>query len=246
MFSFGPIKTASALGGAVARVKSPQLRERMAELLKNDPMQSPTSFTLRLARFTAIKLLSGKRTAAFMRCCVERLGGDFDSMANSVARGFASSDLLAQLRRQPSAPLLRLLGRRWRSYDFARIDHRINMGRYLDTRIGHEHAASHSYWVYPIFVHDPIAVRDRFRAAGFDATCQARMMVVPAIDKSRNPTSACSSWKHVVFLPWYPDMPHDAVDEMANLVRTFDIKTDRQPTRQNKTMHVQTGVGLID
>lgn len=64
MFSFGPIKTASALGGAVARVKSPELRQRMAELLKGDPIQSRTSFAIRLARFTALKLLSGKRVAS--------------------------------------------------------------------------------------------------------------------------------------------------------------------------------------
>jgi perosamine synthetase len=233
MFSFGPIKTATGLGGAVVRVKSPELRERMAKLLAKDPIQSRASFMRRIARFSMLKLLSGRYTAALMRFCVERIGRDFDSAANSVVRGFATSNLLPQLRRQPSSPLLRLLGRRWRSYDFARIDTRIKMGRFVDSRMGREHPASHSYWVYPVFVQDPIAVRDRFRAAGFDATCQARMTVVPPADDSRHPTSACDIWKHVVFLPWYPEMPQDAVDKMASLIRPSDTISGRHMERQN-------------
>lgn len=234
MFSFGPIKTASALGGAVARVKSPELRERMAKLLVGDPVQSNFSFMLRVARFAALHLLSGKRGAAITRYCVERLGGDFDSLVNSVVRGFASSQLLAQLRRQPSAPLLRLLRRRWRSYDFGRIINRTILGRHLDRRIGLEHGAAHSYWVFPIFVRDPTAVRDRLRKAGFDATCQARMAVVPAIDDVRAPTSADTLWKNVVFLPWYPDMPQQAVDAMADLIRPSDMLSALTTTYKSK------------
>ena len=219
MFSFGPIKTASAVGGAVVRVKSTELRDRMAELLKTDPIQTKTSFALRLARFTALKFLSGKRMAALTRYCVERLGGDFDSLANSSVRGFRSLELLAQLRRQPSAPLLGLLRRRWQTYDFARIGKRMELGRYLDNRIGQAHSTSHSFWVYPVFVHDPIALRDRLRAAGFDATCQSRMTVVPAVDDVRTSVAACTAWKNVVFLPWYPDLPQSAVIAMADLIR---------------------------
>ncbi len=245
MFSFGPIKTATALAGAVVRVKSPELRDRMAELLKLDPIQSRASFMLRLARFAALKLLSGKRAAAFTRYCVEGLGGDFDSLANSAVRGFRSSELLAQLRRQPSAALLRLLRRRWRTYDFARIANRIQLGLYLDNRIGLTHSASHSYWVYPVFVHDPIALRDRFRAAGFDATCQARMTVVPAIDGLRTPATASNEWKHVVFLPWYPDMPLNVVAAMADLIRPADLRAAQYPTREGNRVHAETSAARI-
>lgn len=226
LFSFGPIKTATALGGAVARVKSPDLRARMAKLLETDPIQSRISFIRRLFRFSLLKFLSGKRAAAFTRYCVERFGGDFDSLANSAARGFSSARLLTQLRRQPSVPLLRLLRRRWRSYDSSRIDKRVMQGRYLDGRIGQKNCASHTYWVYPLIVHDPIVIRDRFRAAGFDATCQTRMVVVPAVDESNIPSSACETWKHVVFIPWYPELPHYAVEAMGNLVHQGDTVRD--------------------
>jgi len=239
MFSFGPIKTATAVGGGVIRVSSPALRERIAEILKNDPVQSHFAFARRLVRFSVLKLLSGRRCASLFRRCVESLGYDFDLIAGTAARGFASFDLLSQIRRQPSAPLLRLLRRRWRSYDFARVERRVCMGRYLDKRIGLEHAESHSYWVYPLFVHDPTVVRDRLRAAGFDAICQSRMTVVPAIDDSRLPTLARLKWNQVVFLPWYPEMPDRAMDEMANIVGYSNVVTDCHPERQNNTMHAE-------
>lgn len=223
MFSFGPIKTASALGGAVVRVRSPELLERMTELLEKDPVQSRLSFARRIIRLATLKLLFGRRAAAMSRFCAECFGCNFDSLANSAARGFGTADLLVQLRRQPSTPLLRLLERRWRSYDFGRLERRMQMGRYLDSRIGLIHAASHSYWVYPLFASDPIAMRDALRVAGYDATCRTRMAVVPAPDESRLPTLALDNWQHVVFLPWYPEMSDEAVDVMASVIQSVGM-----------------------
>jgi dTDP-4-amino-4,6-dideoxygalactose transaminase len=225
MFSFGPIKTASALGGAVVRIQSTELRARMAEILQRDPLQSRASFLLRIARFAAIKWLTGKRAAALTRYVVERLGVDFDSLANRLVRGFAANDSLDAYRRQPSVPLLKLLARRWRSYDFGRLEKRMELGRLLDGHTGVRHSASHTYWVYPIFVHDPVGVQERFRRAGFDATCQARMAVVPGIDETRTAAGTSDLWKHVVFLPWYPELPQNAVVQMSRLIGSADLKT---------------------
>jgi len=222
MFSFGPIKTASALGGAVVRVKSAALCRTMSELLGTDPIQSSTAFARRLLRFTLLKTVSGERTAWLFRRCVERLGYDFDTLANSVTRGFTGSNLAAQLRRQPSTPLLRLLRRRWRTYDFARIARRTEMGRRFGARIGRSHDPSHSFWVYPLVVDAPSALRDRLRDAGFDATHLARMAVVPAADASRVPAGARRVLERMVVLPWYPDMPDDAIDAMARIVGTIE------------------------
>ncbi len=222
MFSFGPIKTATALGGAVVRVKSPALRERMAALFATDPIQSRTSFMRRVFRFAVLKMISGKWFAGWTQSVVKQLGGDFDRLINSAVRGFSSTNLLAQLRRQPSIPLLRLLERRWRFYNFQRIADRVAMGKYLDSCLGQHHAESHSYWIYPIFVPDPLSVRDRLRAAGFDATCQSRMTVVTVADDSKNPMSAIACWKQILFLPWYPDLPKSAIHEMAMQIRTAE------------------------
>jgi len=223
LFSFGPIKTSTALGGAVARIRDRGLRNRMNDLLNRDPVQTRASFAKRIFRFSLLKMFSGRTTAAILHCLIKTLGWQFDLLANSVVRGFPSSDLLVHLRRRPCVPLVRLLNRRWRSYDQSRIDRRIEMGRYMDRRIGRLHHALHSYWVYPIFVNEPTVVRERLCAAGFDATCQARMAVISGADELRTATVATEVWKHVVFLPWYPELTNEAVEAMAGLIDPSDL-----------------------
>ena len=79
MYSFGPIKTATALGGAVVRVSSPALRQRMAAILSGDSVQPNTVFFRRLIRFSAPKLISGQCSSLLFRRCLGMLGVDFES-----------------------------------------------------------------------------------------------------------------------------------------------------------------------
>jgi dTDP-4-amino-4,6-dideoxygalactose transaminase len=220
MHSFGPIKTATALGGAVVRVASPTLRQRMAQTLDTDPAQTRVGFVRRLARFAVLKALSGNLASHLFYRCAHGFGFDVDRLINSLGRGFASSGFVARLRRRPSVPLLRLLRRRWKSYDFARIDRRRQLGRLLDRQIGQRHSPGHSYWVYPLFTPDASVLRDRLHAADFDATCLSRMTVVPAVDDLRVPALAQRNWNRVVFLPWYPELTDQAVERMAELIGT--------------------------
>jgi perosamine synthetase len=245
MHSFGPIKTATALGGAVVRVASPELRKRMANLLASDPVQSRFSFARRVLRFTILKFLSGRRSSSLFRGCINYLGWDFDSIVNSLGRGFATTRILGQIRRQPSLPLLRLLRYRWGTYDFSRIARRIRMGQMLDRRIGLQHDPSHSYWVYPVVADRPHELRDRLQAAGFDATCQARMIVVPAIDLERIPVATQRLWSHVVFVPWYPDLTEGALEEMGRILCAARSDSEKCPSR-NPRMTVGAGANSMD
>jgi perosamine synthetase len=57
MFSFGPIKTATALGGALIRVKDARLRERMRALQSTYPVQSDRRQLKRVLQFMALKVI---------------------------------------------------------------------------------------------------------------------------------------------------------------------------------------------
>jgi len=218
LFSFGPIKTATAVGGAVVRVGDAALRQRMAELLAGDPVQPRIAFARRLIKYASLKLMTGRRSARLLRAIARCLGYDFDTVANGLVRGFGAKDLMGQLRRQPSVALLWLLVRRWRTYDFSRIDRRVQLGRRMDRALGRSRSAGDVYWVYPLFVPDAQAIRDRLCAAGFDATCRARMAVVPALGDGRAAEIAQQRWRHFVFLPWFAEMPDRAIDQMAALI----------------------------
>ena len=229
MFSFGPIKTATALGGAVVKVSDPVLRGKMADLMRRDPIQSRARFVRRILRFGFLKLLTGRRSSGLFFGILNLFGRDADVFLNSLGRGFASADLLPQLRKRPSTPLLMLLCRRWRFYDYLRIDRRKNLGQYFDHLAGVHHDASHTFWVYPVFATDAHAARTRLRTAGYDATSYSRMIVVPSDDPARAAKTAADTWQAVLFLPWYPEITKEAVDEMARLLAESIRESETAP-----------------
>jgi dTDP-4-amino-4,6-dideoxygalactose transaminase len=219
MHSFGPIKTATALGGAVVRVASRSLRNGMESRAAKAPVQTRFKFLLRVLRFSILKLLSGKHAASVLFGLLSRFGVDIDAKVNSLGRGFIGRDILKQIRIQPSGPLLKLMTRRFKEFDFGRIEHRKRLGEIFDRELGFdERPADDSRWICPLFVPDKQATCDRLRAAGFDATCRSRMVVVPAVDE-REAVAANANWDRVVFLPWYPDLNESEVRRMASVVR---------------------------
>ena len=107
--------------------------------------------------------------------------------------------------------------RRFREFDFGRIEHRKRLGEIFDQELGcDERPSDDSRWICPLFVADKKMTCDRLRAAGFDATCRSRMVVVSPVD-SREATVAHANWDHVVFLPWYPDLNESEVRRMARV-----------------------------
>lgn len=223
LHSFGPIKTATALGGAVVRVAHSAQRSRMRKILRGDPVQSRLSFAKRIVKFSALKFLSGKRRSHTFCWCIQRLGYDVDSVLTSLGRGFAAENLLKQLRRQPCAPLLRQMRRRWRKHDRSRIAKRTHLGRRFDYLIGQTRSARHHYWVYPIRSIHRRQLCQELHQLGFDATSSSRLTVVEPVDGRSLPTKALRFWNEVVFLPWYPELSGSAVDTMAGIVRKYQI-----------------------
>ncbi|MCA9215024.1 MAG: aminotransferase class V-fold PLP-dependent enzyme [Planctomycetales bacterium] len=217
LYSFGPIKTATSLGGAVMLVRDDKLRRRTKEILHRDPVQSRKDFLGRTLKFATLKSLSGPMAAALFLRLLFACGKNPDVVLNGIARGFRDNQLLHQLRKQPSTPLLQLMARRWSNFDHDSSQRKVAMGRYLDKQIGVSRSENDSYWVYPVFVPQAKRLADDLRAAGIDATCQNRMNVVTPIDHRTAPTASWL-WHHVVFLPWYPELPDFIVSQMGGLI----------------------------
>ncbi|HVW39402.1 MAG TPA: DegT/DnrJ/EryC1/StrS family aminotransferase, partial [Pirellulales bacterium] len=129
MFSFGPIKSATALGGAVLRVRDADLRRAMQTRQAAYPVQSRGSFARRIAKYACLKGLSAPGAFAILLAVCRCAGFDADRLLNRSVRGFAKGELLSQLRRRPSAALLALLERRLRRFDGVRLDRRAAASR---------------------------------------------------------------------------------------------------------------------
>lgn len=175
LYSFGPIKTATALGGAILTFKDAWLRRRMAELLATDPVQSRGRFLRRTLRFMVVRaLLNPLPFGVFYRICSAR-GRNHDDIVNHSIRGFSGPEFFTNIRHRPNAPMLSLLARRLERFDGSAVARRIAAARRAVELMGDVDrpgtaAKAHSYWTFPLRVDDPDDFCRHLWTRGFDAT----------------------------------------------------------------------------
>jgi dTDP-4-amino-4,6-dideoxygalactose transaminase len=226
MFSFGPIKTATALGGAVLRVHDREVLRRMRAQQDAYPRQSRWRYLRRLLKYALLKAVSPRPVFKLVVYGCRVAHRDYDRMLNAAVRGFPGPGFMQRIRQRPSPPLLALLKRRLRRYKTKRLAKRTANGellaRYLRRHVPCPGAdcLGHTHWVFPIVADSPSRVMAALRAAGFDATQGQSMCVVPP-PGDRAELRACladDTLARIVFLPIYADMPARAVRKMARAV----------------------------
>ncbi len=243
MFSFGPVKTTTALGGALLYVRDPNILRKMRARQSFWPVQSRLGYSGKLLR--ALCLVQTTRPVVFgflFRAC-ELLGKDFDALVNGVARSFPAKGrhrfgesrmsrpphaaLFARIRRRPSAPLLALLSRRLHTFDADRLARRGRVGeevaRRLSPKLPHPGslAEARTHWLFPVIVPDPDHLVSTLRREGFDAaraTSNITAVEAPAGRADSSPAQAVWMMSRLVFLPVYPELPETAIVRLIQLV----------------------------
>ena len=226
MFSFGMLKTATALGGALLTVRNASLLQRMRDVQAAWPPQRRSSHLKRLAQTAAFIALTRPAPYALL---ARAAGDDFDRKINSAVRAFPATgtdQLVGRLEQRPGAPLLRLLERRLKNFDYARLDARAMSGERLAAmlppgmHIGGR-ALDHTHWLFPVSAPDPSRLIDAVRAAGFDGARKASSVsaiAAPAGRPDLEPLLAREAMSRLVFLPAYPELPSGSLERIANAV----------------------------
>jgi len=227
MFSFGPIKTATALGGAVLTIRDPSLAQALNERLRTQPVASGWAFRRRLSKYLVLMTMARPRVLAWL---AKRR--DLDEFLNGSVRSFAGRDLLVAVREQPSRPLLRLLARRLEAIPNGRLRARREIGEALQSRLAGlvqlplRNRTPHAHWVFPILCDNPQEVVDRLRAGGFDATRHATMIPI-----AENQPLLERSFDRLVYLPFSPDHSDEVRDRIVEILANQVGATPRCPGR---------------
>ena len=213
MFSFGALKTCTALGGALLKIKDRGLLERMRRMQGGWRRQSRREYATHVLKFFAFFVAT--RPLPY-RLLSWALGRDFDRRVNSSVRAFRPGPLLPQLEVQPSAPLLTTLGFRLRKFDRARLQRRAAAGEWLRARLpgdvrnpGYD-LATRTHWLFPVVSSQPESLISACRWAGIDAARAASSVSVVAPPDGRpesEPREAREMMRNLVFLPAYPELP---------------------------------------
>jgi hypothetical protein len=246
LFSFGSIKTAPALGGAIAYVRDAALRERMREEQERWPKQGRKEYALRVARFAGLLALGRPFVYELFVRAGSRAGLDVDALVNRSVHALkppSSEDrdeFGEWLRRRPSAPLLALLRRRLRTFDAKRLAHRAERGEAAASRLPAgvfqpgRRAGERTHWVFPIAVADPNRAIGILREHGFDAT--AATSSIAAIEPARD---SARLMQQVVFVPVYPELPDRAFRRLLSVLEDERLGEGGLPLEAAESIRAQ-------
>ncbi|HTQ37688.1 MAG TPA: aminotransferase class V-fold PLP-dependent enzyme [Pirellulales bacterium] len=226
MFSFGTIKTATALGGALLCVRDAEVLSRMRQLEAEYPLQLREAFAKRVFKYGLMKLMSYGLPFAALVWTMRLLGQDPERFVTGLTRGFPGPELLPLIRRQPSAPLLALMHRRIAFFNRRTLARRTQRGERLLSLLPPtvpstgSRSKEHSFWVFPVLHDEPDRLILRLFNAGFDASRAHSLYVVPppADRPELRATMAEAMLPLIVNLPCYGEMPDFELRHLADEV----------------------------
>ncbi len=228
-FSFGLIKTQTALGGGLIRFQCPDRAEHFRALQATWPQQSAAVFRRRILRALCFKGLGQPWCYTVVSAAMKAVGGNLDTRLSEALRGFRAASFISQLRQRLCPAQLRLLCRRlaavsdgtaaWKgplAADYRRL-------LPADVQIGLE-ATFPGHWVSPIRSQQPERLRGSLLKQGYDATVRgSQLRVIPAA--AQHPewtTPEASQWvDQLLYLPMHPALtPRDTQQIAAIVVET--------------------------
>ena len=168
LYSFGSIKTATALRGALVRVRERELLERMRVIEGAWPRQPRREHAAKSLKYMALIVLDRPLTFTLLVRLTRLVGLDVDRFVSQTVRAFkarpgenADDRFSRWLRRRPSTPLLALLRRRLGRFDAARLDARRRAGALVaaalppDLERPGRGLPDSTHWVFPVVSQDP-------------------------------------------------------------------------------------------
>ncbi len=191
MFSFGTIKTNTALGGAIMVIADSKLLERMVSRQKSWPRQSRLQYARRVLKYSLVKFISTRPVARAIRRACRFFPGQHDSLAAGMAKSFSGGDFLKKIRHRPSIPLSHTLAHKILNFQDHCINNRIRRGKLLtDTirkrnpkiKILGDEIEQASYWIFGILVQNPGNLIELLWKHGFDATTQSSLQAISPSD----------------------------------------------------------------
>jgi dTDP-4-amino-4,6-dideoxygalactose transaminase len=235
LFSFGPIKASTALGGAIAVVRNSKLLEAVRASQLQYPLRSRWSFLRRTLKYAALHALSSRAIYGSLFTVSRILGKDPDRLINGAVRNFSGGDLLVQLRKRPSASLLAFLAARVSGRD-SHWQQKAERGRELRGLLTDSvlcpgaDVKPHTYWVFPVRSTNPPALIAALRDRGFDATQGQSLGAVEPLENrlALEPRESRELLRQVVFLPLHAHMSTCTLQQMTEIISETEPRTQKR------------------
>jgi perosamine synthetase len=223
LFSFGLIKTNTALTGAILHIRNEQLFTAVKILNNRLPVQKGNRYFKKIINATLINMLVARWpfTIAYWLC--KQFGKDFDTLITGFTRGFPGADVMEKIKYRPCYANLCMLQHRVTNFDQSRIHKRKLLANQLLLNVDSRNVIGatnlrHTHWVIPIVAANPSLLNDKLREKGFDATSKASSLVKIGFTGLSSKTSNELILQNLVYLPMDLKMSKKEVKQLNQLL----------------------------
>lgn len=239
MFSFGPIKTCSALWGGITRFKDAAICEKARAIQDQQPVQSRWLMFLRALKYSVLKATTYRIPYTITNIVLRALG--LDHITDKSIRNFTGKDQFRKFRQRPSYPLLALLERRLKRFKPKAVLRRTEHAE-LFTRLTPDlvrpaiKAPYHTFWIYPVQSPAPRALIRYLWSKGFDSTVGPSSFLVASAEpgyEEFEPHVAKQAMSQVVYLPVHDRMTRREIERLARVINACDYVC-RQQSEQSQ------------
>ncbi|SHO56660.1 aminotransferase class I/II-fold pyridoxal phosphate-dependent enzyme [Vibrio quintilis] len=228
LFSFGTIKSSTALGGAVVVARTHSEIEKIERVESGYPIKAERWFLLKTLKYLLLKLALSPVIYGLLIQLLSFLRFDSEQAINTLAKSFPHDPLAPQIRFRPPLHLLYLLRRRLQAHDDDKFKHRGQTTRQFLNKLDEsivipaKHAGFHSFWVVPLLTHNPKQLQNKLLQHGFDST-QAKhsQAAIRTTETSFQPVNAAFIMDNVVYLPTLTEIGQADRDRLAKLLNEY-------------------------
>ncbi|MBC8984190.1 DegT/DnrJ/EryC1/StrS aminotransferase family protein [Pedobacter sp. N36a] len=225
-YSFGLIKTNTAVTGAVIQIKEPSLYLKVWSLNEGLTRQKTSVYLKKLMKVLFMQLLTTPTVYTFFYHFITKRGKDFDEALAGFTRGFPGQDVLKKIRFRPSIANHRLLERKWNNFSPEVISERKKLAAAILNRLPEAMKIgtlnkNHSYWVLPIYSESPDELIKHLRSHGFDATAKASSLIRLAPLTPVNELPCALSLTQIIYLPMDILMNNSTREQISLLLLNY-------------------------
>ncbi len=176
LFSFGVIKSSTALGAAIVVTRTQQQLDKINLIENNYPIKSEFWFFKRLIKYSVLKLLSSATLYTVFIKMLMLLRYDINTTMSKIAKSFNATNLISQIRFKAPLHLLYLLNLRLQTNNHDSFKNREIHSRQFIQKLNHHYeipgysAQFNSFWLIPILTENPEHLQKTLLQHGFDST----------------------------------------------------------------------------
>jgi len=219
MYSFGPAKAATSLGGALFCIKDLELENKLRKSLSELPVQSRFDFFSRLLRYSLIKILGTIPIYTLIYYVCKLVGFPLQEKLGRSSV-FGKKDFLKEIKKQPALPLIHLLARRVLTPP---NEKRGQLGALLanglpkNLQIGAE-ATIRAHLVFPIVVENREEWMKHLQKNHFDTARHDNLIVIGTDEEKMALKNASYTLSNLVYIPFYPELGAKSINRLSEIL----------------------------